>query len=248
MTQEQATPPGFWERVQQMIDRAVAASGRSGPLRNATISGGGGLTVKGGALKVRFPDTLGGGLGVYFGDLLETGTGTYLGTGLLIQDADGQDIAQIRTDDATGKSVVVLNDAQGHNVLTTYGTDIGMSRPYLQGGFVPARYADWTVTSTSATFETLWRGNLWKQNPAIFVRTRASMDTAGETGEVRVMVDGVQLGSTMSVGFGLTTLDFGPEDVTGEHMEFLDVEIQGRRVSAAGSLRVAPGVWIGRGL
>lgn len=247
MTQEAGTPAGFWDRVEQIAKKVVNDYVRAGLLNSASISSGG-LTIKGGFLRFLFPASLGSGLAAFFGDIKNEADGSYLGTGLLIQDQNGRDIAQLRTDDATGTTVIMLNDAQGNNVISTFNAPMGLSRPLLQGGFVPTRFADFTVATTSATFETLFRGTLYKQNPAMFVRTAASMDTSGTTGELRVLVNGNQLGSVATVGFTVGTFDFGTAVIAGAHMDFLNVEIQGRRTGATGALRVAPGTWIGGSL
>jgi hypothetical protein len=112
---------------------------------------------------------------------------------------------------------------------------------------VAGTFADWTVATTSTTFETLWKGEMLKQHPKLSVATRATTDTSGSTGEIRVLVNGVQLGSSVaSVGFALTTSLLGPDVVDGDHMKLLTVEIQGRMASGAGSLKVEPLHVIGR--
>lgn len=236
MTQEGGTPAGFWDRVEQVAKKVVNDYIRAGLLNSASISSGG-LTIKGGALKVLYSA---GQLAVYFGGLV-TGT-TYAGTGLLIQEPNGIDIASFSYNEVTGTHTANLHDGQ-NNVIV--GNDSfsgqGLARPYVpQGGWARARYADWNIATTSATFETLWRGEMFKQHPKISVATLSSMDTSGSTGELRVVVDGVQMGTTQTIGFAQTVSLIGPDVVAGVHMKVLTVEIQGRVASGAGALKVEP--------
>lgn len=246
MTQERAVPPEFWERVRKIAAEEAAKSYRSAPLRNASISEGGDLSVRGGAVRVYYRSSQGGGNAVYFGDLV-SGT-DYVGTGMLVEGPDGTDIASFSYNFADGSSTANLHDEKNNIIV---GNDSvsgqGLARPYVpMGGFFRAKYSDWTVQTTSATFETLWRGELLKQHPKLSVATNSSMDTSGSTGELRVLVNGVQLGTTATINFALTTTLFGPTAVDGSHMQLLAVEIQGRVASGAGALRVEPLHAIGR--
>lgn len=242
MTQEAGTPAGFWDRVEQIAKKVVNDYVRAGLLNSASISSGG-LTIKGGALKVLYAA---GDLAVYFGGLASGGS--YVGTGLLIQEPNGTDIASFSYNENTGTHTANLHDSQ-NNVIV--GNDSvsgqGLARPYVpMGGWARARYADWSISTTSATFETLWRGEIFKQHPRMSVATLASMDTSGSTGEVRVLVDSVQMGTTQSIGFAQTTSLIGPATVAGVHMKVLAVEIQGRVATGAGALRVEPLHCLGR--
>jgi hypothetical protein len=85
-----------------------------------------------------------------------------------------------------------------------------------------------------------------KQHPRLSVATLSSMDTSGSTGEIRVLVNGTQIGTTQTIGFVQTTSLIGPAAVSGTHMQTLTVEIQGRLASGTGSLKVEPLHCIGR--
>lgn len=246
MTQEGATPPDFMEQVRKIAREEAAKILRSAPLKNSSISEGG-LTIKGGALRINYPASQGGQNAAYFGDLID-GTGSYVGTGFLFEAPDGGDIASFSYNSVTGGQTTNLHDSQGNVVI---GNDVdsgqGIARPYVpMGGFARARYADWSISSTSATFETLWRGEMIKQHPRMSVATLSSMDTSGSTGEVRVLVDGVQMGSTQTIGFAQTTSLIGPAAVAGSHMKLLVVEVQGRVATGTGALRVEPLHCLGR--
>ena len=57
MAQEAALPRGFYSQLQKMIDQSIARYAKSGPLRNAMISGGAGLRiVDGGRFAMVAPD------------------------------------------------------------------------------------------------------------------------------------------------------------------------------------------------
>lgn len=243
MTQEGATPRDFWALVDQAVEKGVAKYVRAGLLNSSSISSGG-LDVKGnGALRVLYPD---GEAALYFGGLLAGGA--YAGTGLLIQTSDGTDIASFSYDETTGEQTAHLHDEQNNIIVgNDHDSGQGLARPWVPGGgFARARYGDWNVTAGTGTFETLWRLEMIKQLPRISVATLASMDTSGSTGEIRLLVDGVQVGNTQTVGFAQTVSLIGPAAVAGTHMKLLTVEIQARVASGAGSLRVEPLHCLGR--
>lgn len=242
MTQEAATPAGFWDRVAQVAKKAVDDYVRAGLLNSASVSSGG-LTIKGGIFRVLYATQE---VAVYFGGLM-TG-GSYAGTGMLMQQPNGTNIASFSYNEQTQTQTAHLHDDQ-NNIIVGNDTDSkqGLARPYVpMGGFGRARYADWGVATSSATFETLWRGEMLKQHPKLSVATLASCDTSGSTGEIRVLVNGTQIGSTQTIGFAQTTSLVGPAAVTGAHMLLLAVEIQGRIATGTGSMRVEPLHAIGR--
>lgn len=246
MTQEAATPPGYNEQIRRMIREELARLMYSGQSRNMSIGEDGALTIKGGQLRAEYPASEGGELGAYFGALFQDGL--YVGTGFLIQAPDGSDLLGARSDAASGIARTMMRDANENVVAgTTFtGDGQGLYRPYIGHGFYRQRYADWTVSTTSGSFEGLWKAEVHKQHPVLSVATQSSMDTAGTTGELRVLVNGVQVGATQSIGFALTVSAITGA-VAGAHMDLMTVEIQGRRTSASGALRVEPLHLLGRG-
>jgi hypothetical protein len=249
VTQEGAVPPDFWQQVRQIAREEVAKSSRSAPLKNAAISSGGLTIQQGGSLVLM--NNAGTGEQFYVGPVLPNmpdGTGQ---PGVIFRREDGSLALAMYDPDTSGafKQFLALYD-RSHNVIVSDDTDSGqgLARPYVpMSGFYRAKYSDWTVQTTSTTFETLWRGEMIKQHPRLSVATNASMDTSGSTGEIKVLVNGVQLGTSVAtVGFALTTSLFGPAAVDVDHMKLLAVEIQGRVASGAGALRVEPLHAIGR--
>ena len=248
MTQEGSVPPDFWARVQQVAERAVDRYARSGASRNMSISGGSGLEVTAGSkLRIRHPS--GGTMllaGVFDANhSYDRADGSYQPMCLLYR-SDGT-IALSMFDSQSGgggQQYIAMWDRSG-NVVFSDDTNSGqgMARPYLSGSFSAARFTDFRYTVTSTTFETVAEQYITKQQPRLQVRAKASMDTSGATGEMRVLVDGVQLGATTSESFAIATRDYGPVAFTGTHMQVVRVEIQGRVTSAGGSLKIEPLRW-----
>lgn len=245
MAQEANIPANLWEQIDQRIQQRVQ-EGVASILRSATITSGG-TTIQGGRLRVLFPDGQGGDVAVYFGDIYSETDSSYIGTGILVQNSDGKDIAQFRSDAVSGGTRGALFDSHGQGVV---GSDIapggfGLARPVLAHRLMPARFADWPFTSTSSTFETLIVDYGYRQHAGMYAYARCSASAADTTVEVRVLVNGNQLGNVASVGFAQTTVFFGPAIPPGAHEDWTTVEIQGRVASGTGSLRMAGGSWLG---
>ena len=245
MTQEAGTPPGFWERVEQIAERAVAKYARSGALRNARISGGNGITVgDGGKFRVEYPAEQGSGPMLYVGNIVGIETGAYQGTGLLLQAPDGTDMMVVRSDAEFGTTMHNIYDSGGRII---FGNDaasgMGLARPYIGGTLHRKRFTNWDVETTSTTFETLYHTRMRKQHPKLAAGVMASTTVTGATGEVRVMVNGLQLGAVSPVAFVAGFHEFGPEPVSGDHLGTLDVEVQARVTAGAAAVRVEP--WYG---
>lgn len=242
MSQEAAVPPDVYQSLRRMWMQDIADAYRSGALRNASISEGGNLIVKGGLFAVLYPEARGGGAAVAVGDLYAGGSP--VGTGLLVQAPDGTDMIVARYDEFFGNTRVDIYDSGGRIIFgNDASSEQGLARPYIGGPFAAHRFPDFRYSVTSPSFETVASYWVTKQHPKIRVTVRASMDTSGETGELRVMENGVQLGATTAEAFAISTRDFGPASFAGDHMERRLVEVQGRRVSGAGTLRIEPMGW-----
>lgn len=235
-------PSDFWGRVRQMIVEEVAKFFRSGPLRNASITDGG-LTIRGGFFRLLFGNIVMWFVGPY-GPALPDGTAQQ---GFYLRRADGTLALDLRDAfpglDGTLNQALTWYDRTGHGVLAD-DTDSGegLARPYLQAAFYPARFGDY-LTTTSGTFETIYRAELPKQQPRLRVAVSGATDDAGTSGEMRVLVEGNPLGTTVT-GLNSTTFStgvFGPALLSdAPYMSTLHVEIQARRTAGAGSVRVAP--------
>jgi hypothetical protein len=246
VSQEAATPPGFWARVQQMIDTSVGKAMRSVSPRSASLSEGD-FTIAGGTLKVLAAD---GDISFWLGSITPALPDGSYQPGFILQREDGSTAAALYDPAPVPgdyHQFFALYDRAGNIIVsddTTSGQ--GIARPFVGSVFYRTRYADFAVSSTAAAFETLFTAILPKQHPRLEVGYRASMDTTGTTGEVRVMVNGVQLGTTSTEGFVVATRYTGSLPVAGGHMATLTVEIQARRTSATGALRVEPLYCLGK--
>lgn len=250
MTQEAGTPPGFWQRVEQVAERVVARAMRSGANRNASLGAGGRFTIKGGALVVEAAD---GSTSAYFGGIYPAMPDGTVQPGFILRREDGSLAAALYdpTPDPASpdgfKQFFAIYDRGGRIVFSDdTSSGQGIARPYVGGGFARARYADWGVSTTSAAFETLFEQRIWKQHPRLEVGIRASTTDAATTGETRVLVNGVQLGAVSAEEFVMNYRFFGPAAIAGDHMQTLDVLVQGRVTGGAGALRVEPRYWMGR--
>lgn len=241
MTQERAVPQDLMQVIRRIAAEEVAKSYRSAPLRNASISEGGSLTIQGGVL-----------------ELLSNSGGRLLYSGPVnppLLDGTPQQGFELRR--ADGSLVFLLNDAfpgvdgelnqaltwrdRSNNTVIADDTDsaFGIARPYIPGVFYEARNNDWpTVTST--TFETVYRAKMPRQQPKLIVRAWGFNNTAGATGEIRVMVNGDPAGSTFTTSnSAVTEYVFGPVQNAGlPLMSTLTVEIQARMVSGSGAVQV----------
>jgi hypothetical protein len=242
-------PPDFFDKLRAMVRQEVADAMRSGASRSMSITDGR-FTVKGGALVLEAAD---GDTSFYLGGVTPAlPDGTYQ-PGWIVYREDGSIAAAMYDPDPDPdgpgdyKQFFALYDRAGNVIISddTFSGQ-GIARPYISGTFARTRWVDMTVQTASDTFETLWTGRVYKQHPRLEVSYRASMDATATTGETRVMVNGVQLGATATEGFAVATRYAGPAAVAGDHMAALTVEIQGRRTSATGTLRVEGLYWVGR--
>jgi hypothetical protein len=247
VTLESAVPADWMDRVQKLVDDRVSAA-IAGILRNARITGGQGLTVGGGGtftvaggrFRVQYPDNLGGGEAVYSGDIYSGGV--YVGTGFLVQAPDGTDMILARQDLGGGHRVELYDSGNRIIVGNDATSGQGLARPYLDSAPRLTRYVDWP-TFTLATIDVWETVHSWshvKQHPRLEACVYASMDTAATAGEMRIMVDGIQLGSTAALAFAQGPNFFGPANVAGAHMAVLDVQVQIRRTTATGAVRLTP--------
>lgn len=245
MPVDPATPPNLWERIRKLVQDEVGRLLRSGLLRSASI-GEGGLTLRGGFLRMLFGD-----VNIVFvgpvGPALPDGTPQM---GVVVRRGDGTtvlDLFDADTSDGVLRQALNWRDRDGNTVLADdTNSGQGLARPWLTGGFYRPRFADMTTGTTSGTFETVWETRIAHQQPQLEVAYRATTDLSGATGETQVLVNGTRLGTVRSETFVLTTRYVGPEPVAGAHMSELHIEIQARRTSATGAVRVEPMWWRGR--
>lgn len=239
MTQEAGTPRDFWDRIQKMIEDAVAKLARSGMLRNASIAEGG-LTIKGGFLRL-MSAVVGGVETFYAGPITPALPDGSYQPGMIVRRNDGTVVLQLWDPiPSVGdySQFLAWLDRQG-NAIFTDDTDsgFGIARPHLAHSFYPSRVQDFPTT-TSATFETIFRARVEKQQSNLFVQAWGATDTAGTTGEVQVTVNGTILGTVQTATSGVINgYNFGPAAVAGNFGDILNVEIQARRTAGTGNVQ-----------
>lgn len=230
------TPPGLLERILLEVDKRISAFARSGFLRNAVITQGG-LTIKGGLLRMLSAVT-GGTSTFYVGPVSPNLPDGSYQPSVIIRRNDGT-VALLLWDprpDLDGYNQFLgWYDRSGNAVITDdTQSGQGIGRPYLPGVGYPAQARHWP-SGGAGGWEALYRVRHNKQQPRLAVQAWGSCDTAGTTGELRVMVDGVQLGATQSVTSGaVTEFVFGPTAVAGSFGQLLNVELQVQRTAGTG--------------
>lgn len=215
------------------LQRRVQALEVAAPLRNASISDGGQLVVKGRAgqtllligrsdnPELNAPD---GNPQMVF-QLFRTTGEVALEMDDPLPTVDGfQQFIAIR--DRAG-NVIVADD-------TTSGQ--GLSRP-----LIPIPFDEFAVpisTTTSATFTTLQRGTMYKQHPQIVLYLLVQT-SAGTTGEIQLWnaTTSQQIGSVQAIAansYVQTVL--GPFAVDGLQEDVLDIDLRARRTGGAGTI------------
>lgn len=114
----------------------------------------------------------------------------------------------------------------------------GLALPYLAMASAPARYGDWP-SSTSGTFEDIHRITPYKQQTYAYIVVGHTADAAATTGEVQVTVNGVLVGSVISVTFSQAAVTVGPFPLPGAIRDQVEIRVQARRTGGAGGIRCA---------
>lgn len=168
-----------------------------------------------------------------FGQLWNAGTGEIVGQGFLVQQSNENDLIGAGPVVPGGREIVRIGDVNG---IRAFATDDGaaglLDRPFLEQPMYPISSAGvWTVTSS--TFGTVAFGRYWHTHPYLRVHVRCW--TNGSTsGQVRVMLNGSQVGSTVAIANSLSAqiLDFGNVLLTGlTPYNFYPLEIDARSIT-----------------
>jgi len=186
--------------------------------------------------------------------ILETGTVPYTHAdgseqqGIRLYREDGTLVAAVQAQPAvtgTDRQSWTLYDRAGNAIL---GDDpiagAGLSGPYVPFNFGRAWYLDWAGTN-SAGFVDVYQTTIYKQHAMAVVQVAHSNDVAAATGQVRLTVNGVATGSTLSTTFsGGTVGTIGPFALPGAHLASVDLRIQARLASGTGNVRCeVQGAW-----
>lgn len=135
-----------------------------------------------------------------------------------------------------------MKDSLG-NILAATDATTGMhlGRPYLPITWASSRPAfyDFFYASGSSVPETIWHATVYKQHPAVIVAVEA-VAAAGETGALRLLAGGVQVGSDAGFGATAARVVFGPVPVPGGHLALVTLELQAWRTAGSGLVRCWP--------
>ncbi|MFE5794715.1 hypothetical protein ACFQ8C_19340 [Streptomyces sp. NPDC056503] len=155
-------------------------------------------------------------------------------------------VAQLATSGPGGtKPVLRVNDAYGHEVLSDDILTGGLARPWLP--MLPPQdmaSANWPATSATA-----WTTIAQSQNPIWQPKMRLRMYTrvsTGAAGQIRVMVGGVQFGSTIAAGGVFDHTAAVTTDMQADFGKDLNVEIHALVTSASGTVYAKPVLMHGR--
>lgn len=241
-------------RKLETAPRLSAASVGEGGLRfydggSATFENGGGITIKDGAAwrvegtgrgefasggSLLFRDHQGREY-AYVGGMSTNGFGMFLtrinGSQALLfvdDDPENETVQRIRLQDLNGLPLV-SEDPGGGGLLswplvpfTTYCDD----------------YTKWGAV-TDAAFKSIAGARQYKHSPRLQVQVRHTTDAGDTTGEIRVMVNGAQMGATQPVGFVINTTSFGPATIPAsvEWGQVVEVVVEARRTAGTGAVR-----------
>lgn len=174
------------------IERTIQEHAAARRLENSSISAGE-IGIKGGALRVYDDD---GSVLAVLGDL----SNGYRGT--IINRAGGDPAFEIYgTGPGAMSGFVGLYDRSGNYVVTDDAFSArGLARPYIP---IPMQdLSAPTATTTSSTFVDICGGVSAIQHPVMYAYLLVRSDDASTTGEVRLTLDSVQVGPTLTVTAG----------------------------------------------
>ncbi len=205
---------------------------RRGTLSNAVLSQG--------SLEVRSPT---GQVLFRAGDIPWGGT---VKQGVASYRYDGS-MSSVAWDDASGSGYWAILDEAGAIVASTDTVSgSGLALPYLQYRSMP--YSEVLTppqSTTSATFTPLHRLSGQKQNPWIRAYLITQADAA-TTGEVQLAVGGVAISDVTVIPASDNSYRTVDAPLGGPHMSFFNVDVEARRVTGAGAIRVGVGFVSGR--
>ena len=230
-------PEDIIDRLTQMERRIqqLSTAVNTRPALN-TVSGGGVEITDGGYLYVRPPS---GGAAIF-------AAGKWTGSeyGLAMRRQTGELAMSLYNGDGTATSLQPLRiyDAGGHEIVSDDVGNGGLARPWLN--MLPPQdttVTRWPQTTVTTAFTTIAVSYniVWQPKMRLLVNTRTS---SGATGQVQVLVNGVQWGSVVTAPSdfdytGLIGADFGSQ---------VKVEIQALVTSASGTVYVNPVLMHGR--
>ncbi|GAA3072594.1 hypothetical protein GCM10017562_45060 [Streptomyces roseofulvus] len=156
-------------------------------------------------------------------------------------------VAHLTTSGPGGtKPVLRFNDAYGHEILSDDILSGGLARPWLP--MLPPQdmaSANWPATSVTTAWTTIAQSQnpIWQPKMRLRMFTRVS---SGATGQIRVMVGGVQFGATVAAGTVFDHTGVVTDDMQADFGKDVTVEIQAQVTSASGTVYAKPVLMHGR--
>ncbi|MBG0853222.1 hypothetical protein I2W78_15535 [Streptomyces spinoverrucosus] len=232
---------------EDIIDRLTAMERRIQQLSTAVnsrpalnkVSGGGVEITDGGYLAVRPP---GGGPAVF-------AVGAWQGTeyGLAIRRQTGTLAMSLHNGDGTSTSQQPLRiyDSQAREIFSDDIVTGGLARPWLV--MLPPQdtgTARWPqTTATSWTTIAVSHNPVWQPKMRLMLNTRVS---SGAAGQVRVLVNGAQWGSTITAGSDWDHTALLSDDFAAIQGSTVRFELQAMVTSASGTVYANPVLMYGR--
>lgn len=156
--------------------------------------------------------------------------------GSVLLRSGGQTAIAVFNDGVQPTDTVAIYDSSGGQVFATdEASGEGLARPYLSSGLASLDSATYSGT-TSTTFTPLEGGYLHRTHPRLRWRGLIRTDLA-TTGEYRLLVGGVQVGSTIVAGADAFQYANIEGTWPGSHYSQALVELQARTTSGVGFVR-----------
>lgn len=139
---------------------------------------------------------------------------------------------------------VGIRDQQGNVVISDDGVSgQGLATPYVPYGPLGMSYTTTNYeklpAATSSTFGPLWEGIVALTHPRVSVRALWAADNTDLSGEGRLLIDGQQIGPTITANAGGSGFLDGTYDIPGwgDNVGYLheaQIQFQGRRTAGTG--------------
>lgn len=241
---DQAPPNVDWlvRRVTD-LERQVRELQAGRRLEAATI-GSGGITVKGGTLRALYPD----GGEAFLAGLHHLASGTPVRGIVVRRPGNVLSFWSFAREDGTGNSFWALFDRAGNIVVSDDAeSGEGLARPWLPYVGRPSSDYVTPLSTTSGTFTPLWTYAGVRQHPRTTARLLVQTD-AGTTAEVQLRDtnNNTVVAGPEAVGASANTYVDLTGALTGPFSGFIKVDVEARRVSGTGSVRVVLVYAVGR--
>lgn len=215
---------GLWKAVQDLRRdikelRAARSTARIGTLRVYTPDGV--LLIEAGPV----PDTHLDG-STQYGVRMHREDGTLALTVAAAPSISGSDTQSVQVYDRNGKAIIGDDPVGG-----------GLAGPHIPMAFGRSFYLSWEGTS-STTFADMHQTTIKRQQASAYIVIAHTNDTAAATGQIQVTANGTVVpGSLTATSFSATTATIGPFTLPGDYGGTVDLRVQARMVSGAGTVR-----------